>query len=68
MRIGFHSIGGVFDAHFMQRIGGDLAGLAVMHPLVQQHRLDDLLAHGIDRIERRHRLLKDHGNLRAADP
>src|SRR5262249_60806659 len=35
--------------------------------LVQLERLDDLLAHRVDRAERRHRLLRDQRDLGAAD-
>jgi hypothetical protein len=35
--------------------------------LVQPHRLHDLLAHREDRVQARHRLLKDHRDLVAAD-
>src|SRR5262245_45336489 len=35
--------------------------------LVQLERLDDLLAHRVDRAERRHRLLRDQCDLGAAD-
>ena len=35
--------------------------------LVQRDRLDDLVADGVDRAERGHRLLEDHGDLVAAD-
>ena len=36
--------------------------------LVQAQRLDDLLADRIDRVQRAHRLLEDHGDLGAAQP
>ena len=36
------------------------------HRGVGQDRLDDLLADGVDRIERGHRLLEDHRHLAAA--
>ena len=36
-------------------------------PLVEQDRLDDLVADGEDRVERGHRLLEDHRDLVAAD-
>ena len=35
--------------------------------LVQDDGLDDLAAHGEDRVERRHRLLENHGHAAAAD-
>ena len=44
-----------------------LAGLGLGHLLVQQDRLHHLIADGEDRVERRHRLLKDHADLFAAD-
>jgi hypothetical protein len=36
-------------------------------PSVDAQRLGDLPADGVERVERGHRLLEDHGNLRAAD-
>ena len=37
------------------------------HPLVQPHRLHDLVADGVDGAERGHRLLEDEGDVLAAD-
>ena len=35
--------------------------------LVGSHGLGHLVAHAVDGVERRHRVLKDHGDLRPAD-
>ena len=43
-----------------------VARLPVAHALVQRQHLDDLLLDRVQRIERGHRLLEDHGDLVAA--
>ena len=42
-------------------------GILVAAPEMDAHGLGDLLADGIDRVEARHRLLEDHGDVVAAD-
>jgi hypothetical protein len=37
------------------------------HPLVQLQHFADLVAHRVQRVERRHRLLEDHADAAAAD-
>ncbi len=49
--------------HFYRAVARFLSAAA----LVQQDRLDDLLADGEHRIERRHRLLEYHGDVAAAN-
>ena len=44
-----------------------LGGLAAVHAAMEAQRLGDLLADGEDRVERRHRLLEDHGDAIAAE-
>ena len=58
---------GIGDADGAEGVKGDLLCCSVIHGLVQQDRLDDLIADGEDGIERGHRLLKDHGDLCAAN-
>ena len=48
--------------HFARALHGFLLGNAFV---VEQNRLGDLLADGIDRIQRRHRILEDHCNVAA---
>ena len=55
------------DAHAAQGLLGNLDRFAARHLLMQQDRFEDLLADGVDGIERGHRLLKDHGDLIAAN-
>ena len=51
--------------------GGDLirddTGHTLSERLVQRQHLDDLVADGVQRVQRRHRLLEDHADARAAD-
>src|SRR6185437_2192131 len=54
------------NAHAAQHLDGALARLAPPGRAVAQDDLGDLVAHGKSRIERGHRLLKDHGERRAA--
>ena len=44
-----------------------LASLGLVHLLVQDDRLHDLEADGVDRAQRGHRLLEHHGDLGAAN-
>src|SRR5438445_2612578 len=63
------------DAHAAEEVHGHRARLGPGQartaraplPLVEPERLDDLLADRVDRAERRHRLLRDQGDLGAAD-
>ena len=50
-----------------QHVDGHLARGLFALVLMVGHCFSDLIADGVDRIERRHRLLKDHGDLGAAD-
>ena len=51
----------------LQHLDRLLARLGFVHVAVQQDRFDDLVADGVHRAERGHRLLEDHGDLAAAD-
>ena len=66
MRIGTQALLGVWDADLVHRCDRDLGRLLVIHILVQQDRLDDLIADGIDGVETRRRLLEDHRDVFAA--
>ena len=57
------------DADFAEQSDRPCARRPLPHVrLVDQDRLDDLIADSMHRAERRHRLLKDEGDLLAADP
>src|SRR5690606_15836551 len=55
------------DAHRAQHLDGLGARRGLVELLVQAQRLADLVADGIDRVQRGHRLLEDHRDLVAAD-
>ena len=57
---------GVRHLHQVQRFDGSRKGLAPARLAVLAHRFGDLFADGQDRVERRQRLLEDHGDLIAA--
>ncbi len=54
------------DAHALEHAPRLLAAGRLPEPLVQHHRLGNLFADAQHRIEAGHRLLEDHGDLRAA--
>ena len=56
------------DPHQVEHLDRARSRGARRHRAVGQDRLDDLLADGVDRIERGHRLLEDHRHLAAAQP
>jgi len=55
------------DAHLAQHLDGQLPGLPLALLLVEHDRFHDLVADGVDGVERGHRLLEDHGDLVPAD-
>src|SRR5262245_40138532 len=67
MGIGVHPRLRIGDFDQAKHINGLCACLFFAQPLVQTDRLADLIAHSKHRIERGHRLLKNHGNLVAAN-
>ena len=68
MRIVVDAPLGLGDPDQPQHLDRALAGLArATSPLVQPDRLADLVADREDRVQRGHRLLKDHRDLVAAD-
>jgi hypothetical protein len=67
MRILIDSLLGVGDAHHLEQFDRAIAGLAFVHPHVELERFADLPVDGQDRIQGRHRVLKDHGDVIATD-
>ena len=67
VRIGVDLGLGVGDAGAVQQLDGARARGVGPQRLVQRQHLDDLVAHGVQRVQRRHRLLEDHADARAAD-
>ena len=66
MRVILHPPLGCGDADARQRLDRQLVGFPPALALVQHEHLGDLPADRRDRIERRHRLLEDHGDAIAA--
>ena len=67
VRVGVHALLGIRHAHGTQHLhrrGGRLVGA---HAGVLLQGLPDLKADGVDRGQRPHRLLEDHGHVTAAD-
>ena len=67
VRIGIDAALGLLDLHQPQQLDRALARRRLAQPRMFHQRLGDLIADRIERIERGHRLLKDHGDLGAAD-
>jgi hypothetical protein len=55
------------DAHFLKKLDDALARCALAHAAMDAQDLADLPLDRVQRIERGHRLLEDHGDLVAAD-
>ena len=66
MRIGGHHPLRIGQLDVGQHLGGAVVGLLLGHPFVVERHLHQLLAQGQAGIQRRHRLLVDHGDLVAA--
>ena len=67
MRIGVEAAFRVLDADLVEEIEHARLRRAVGQPAMDLEHLADLLLDGVERVERGHRLLKNHGNLIAAD-
>ena len=67
MRVVAHATFSVRDADHFEELDGALKSCGGVHLQVQLKRFRQLPANGQHRVERRHRLLKDHRNLVAAD-
>ena len=66
VRVAAHARLGRRNGHIAQSLDRLVPGLATRHLPVQSDGLGNLLTDGIDRVERGHRNLKDHGDLVAA--
>jgi hypothetical protein len=55
------------DANLLEHLDGLFARIGTGETQVQAYRLGNLVPHGEDRIEARHRILKDHRDLMAAN-
>ncbi|MNX98889.1 hypothetical protein D3C86_1313150 [compost metagenome] len=60
-------VGGVADAGALEQCDGTVARGAAVQAFVQRQRLHDLVADGVKRVQGRHRLLENHGDLGPAD-
>ena len=58
---------GVRNLDVGQQLDRFRGSLLFVHALMDHERLGDLTADGEDRVQARHRLLEDHGDLVAAD-
>ena len=66
MRVAIEALGGRRDAHLVEGMDGLLACGGTGESAVALEHLGEVLADRLDRIERGHGVLEDHGNLRAA--
>ena len=67
MRIGAHDAVGIGQAHGLDHVDGAATGFVARDLVVDQRHFHQLPADEHGRIERGHRLLIDHRDLRAAD-
>jgi len=67
VRIVAGASGGIRDGDIIHGIDCALPRLALRHLVVRQHGFRDLIAHPHDGIERRHGLLENHRDARAAE-
>ena len=65
-RIGSRGAFGLGQAHVFEQLDCPLARVPLCQSAMQHQGLSDLRAHAMQRIERRHRLLEDHGDAVAA--
>ncbi len=63
VRIGTHGAIGIGDQDFFQQFACLPACIRASDGLMQKDRFGDLVAAGEDWIERRHRILEDHGDM-----
>src|SRR3546814_15247467 len=63
--IGLHRLGRIGEADQMQHLAHQRLALGATDLAVQMQRLADLIADGMNRRQRRHRLLEDDGDARA---
>ena len=67
VRIIIHPAAGVWNIDQFQKLDGAFARLMPVDLLVDAQHLDDLFADRQDRVQRGHRLLKDHADIPAAN-
>ena len=67
MGIGAETLLGLAHADLEQKLEHALAGARFVHVAMQLQYLAHLLLDGVQRVERGHRLLEDHGDAVAAD-
>ena len=67
VRVVVHARLGARDGHGLQHLHRAAVGDLLADVLVQLHRLAQLRADRVDRVQRRHRVLEDHRDLVAAD-
>ena len=67
MRVGVDELARVADANRFEHGDRPIFRLDLIDLLVQDDRLGDLVANRVHRRKRGHRLLKDHGDLVAAN-
>ena len=67
VRVGIDALLGFGDADFAEQLDRFAAGFGFADSLVEDDRFHDLSADGEHRVQRRHRLLKDHADVAAAD-
>ena len=68
MREGAKPPFGIADAHLIEQFQNTRAGCRLGKAFVQRENFTDLLLNRMQRIERGHRLLEDHGDVIAANP
>ena len=62
VRVGVDAALGLGDAGPCKQVDGARTRLVLAQPLVQLQHLADLVAHRVERVQRRHRLLEDHAD------
>ena len=65
--VGVHRALRIGEAHQPQHLHGQLARLGAVHVAVEHDRFADLIADGVERRQRGHRLLEDDRDIAAAD-
>ncbi len=67
VRILVHALLGLGDTHEVEKLGSALERLGLGVAAMQAQALADLFTDLVDRVERSHRVLEDHGDIVAAD-
>ena len=66
MRVAVEALGGRRDAHLVEGVDGLLTRGGAGESAMALEYLEEMLADRLDRVERGHGVLKDHGDLGAA--